>query len=332
MDQTSEVPERPAARAVRPSLALVSPPFGLAPDAPPEWRAALAALTDAFAIEPARLPAGFAPWTSWSPAVFQDGGAPVLPPARFAASHCIDPVPGGADIMLLSPHPAVGEGDADTLRAMLGAAREQGRERTALIVHERQRATLAALRLDEGPAPEILAIEAAIPALLRPRAAWDAVIVMPDLRGIVAALLAEATGLSAPAPMLWHGEGLVAVTCERVGEAASNPLPLDAQALVLALALTLGAVGECAAARRLHEGWALLRARGVTTRGRGSEAPYACEVGEAGFIALLCRETAAISGGHGAQGTWHDRKNQHKWIFRAPTPTLRIVSANLAKS
>ncbi len=355
MNQSSD---NPAAAVRAPWLALVRKPLRLAQAAespPQEWRAALGQLLDWLAVDHEFVSAGqtspvFAPWACWSPAAFQNGGHAALPEARFVASYCIDHGRGaGADIMLLSPHPATCTvrqhgGDAlpcaGVLKAMIRAASKEGRERIAVMVHARHRAAVTGMRLcAPGTVLDVLAIEEALPALMRGTPAWDAIIAMPDLRGIVFAMLAETTGVRGPWPMLWHaggsGGGLCRVTCEALGNSAGSEgagegtLPLDAAALALALALALREAGMMRPARRLHASWARLQGRGVATAGRGADAPYAIEVGDAEFIGLLCRDTAA---NRGMQKPWHALAEDDISNDGTQIAPLRIVSWDLADS
>lgn len=269
----------------------------------------------AAAEQPAPL---FAPWQVISPVAFQAGGGAELPQADWAASYLFDHGQGTAaasaaptDLVLMSPHPArcaveeAGDGPMPrlaVLEAMIRAARDEGRTRLALIVPARQRNAFARhlLRADraltrEGLELEILPVEQAVPALMAPRPRWDALIVMPEWRSIVFALLAGAGGATAPWPMLWHQPGgTVLVASEALCEAGAR-LPLDAVVLVQALALTLRQAGMGAAALRLHESCARLRESGTVTPARGSPAPYVTEVDDARFVELVCTG-AATSG------------------------------------
>lgn len=358
MDNSSDNPGLQAADAVparrASGLALVNNPLRLAnvgEPMPQSWSAALADLASFLGIDTAFVPAPdaaapvFAPWEGWSAAAFQNGFGAGLPDAQFVASYCIDHASsaaqhrGGVDVMLISPHPAAcepGEGGlpgVGTLRAMIRAATGEGRARIAVIGHARQVSALAALGLaaDRSLCPDdiildILAIEDAIPSLMAAHAPWDAIIAVPDLRSIVFTLLAETSGVRGPWPMLWHNRGLRRVTCEVKGEGTVR-LPLDAPALIHALALTLKAAGKAEAALRLHEGWARLRGRGVTTAARGSDAPYATEVTDSDFIALLRGE---IASGGAPEGVCRTLKNQPVIISGSQMPRLRVISSTIA--
>ncbi len=258
----------------------------------------------------------FAPWINWSPVALQQGGLPTLPRAQWVASYLLDQGIGTAarqgamDCVLMSPHPVVCAQDeagcpplprAGVMQAMIRAAKAEGRERLAIIAHAQQRGALARLLLQadraltrDGIAVEILAIEDALGRLMRGAAAWDALIVMPDLRGIVFAMLAETTGVRGAWPMLWHGPQLKLITGEWLGDGAA-PAALDASVLIHALALRLRHAGNDRAAFRLHEGWARLRDSGVTTATRGSSAPYVTELADAAFLDRLCQPLPATS-------------------------------------
>lgn len=290
-----------------------------------------------------------APWLGWSPAAFQHGGSAHLPQALFAASYLLDhprgaaPGLGGLDLMLLSPHPAQCIADeagavpvprAGVLAAMIRAARAQRRERVAIIVTARQRNAVATRLLAAGKGLtgagmtlDILTLEEALPVLTRPRTPWDAVIAMPDLRSTVFTLLAHASGVRRAWPMLWFaGEGaLRLVTSEAPGEGLSR-LPLDAPALIHTLALTLNAAGAERQAARLHEAWALLRDSGVTTAGAGqSGEPYASDVSDSAFVAMLCRDGAVSKR---PQPSWRALQNEKNARPGSQNPTLRVISSN----
>ncbi|MBA4053008.1 MAG: hypothetical protein C0472_14255, partial [Erythrobacter sp.] len=247
------------------------------------------------------------------------------------------------DLMLMSPHPAqclaeeaggVPVPRAGVLAAMIRTVRTQQRERLAIIVTARQRNAVATRLLAAGKgltgaglSLDLLTLEEALPALMGARAPWDAVIAMPDLRSTVFALLAHASGVCRAWPMLWFaGEGargLRMVTSEAPGEGASR-LPLDAPALIHTLALTLHAAGAEPHAARLHEGWALLRDSGVTTAGHGqSSAPYASEVYDSAFIAMLCRGEAVSKR---PQQVWCALQNDKNASAGSQTAFLRVIS------
>ena len=260
----------------------------------------------------------FAPWQAISPVAFQGAGGAELPQADWVASYLFDHGQGSTatsaaptDLVLMSPHPArciveeAGDGPMPrlaVLEAMIRAARDEGRTKLALIVSARQRNAVARHLLladraltREGLALEVLSAEQAVPALMVSRPRWDALIVMPEWRSIVFALLAEASSVTAPWPMLWHQPGgPVLVASEALCEAGAR-LPLDAMALVQALALTLRQAGMNAAALRLHESCARLRESGTVTPARGSPAPYVTQVDDARFVELVC--TAAATSG-----------------------------------
>lgn len=357
----------PALSLVTPRFQLAEP----AEPAPEDWRASLAQLlawlrVDTEFVAPARagrlsrmadwtLAAGklgrpapvFAPWIGWSPAAFQHGGLAGLPQAQYVASYLIDHArgatasKGGTDIVLMSPHPAACMGEAagdvpgpraGVLRAMIRAARAEGRERMAIILHARQRNAIARQLLAagreltrDGLELDVLTIEEALAPLMAGAPRWDAIIAMPDLRSTVFTLLAETSGVRRAWPMLWYGRGLELVTGEAPGEGASR-LPLDAPALIHALALTLHEAGMGRAAWRLHDAWARLRDSGVTSAGRGSDAPYVTAVADAEFLALLCRDAAASKR---PQAPWRALKNAEPAHCGSHSPTLRVVASTL---
>lgn len=360
-------PDAPGQGAV---LSIVSARLPLghpAEPAPQAWQDALAALLEWTGVEAEFVPAQparrlprmadwglapqaaapvFAPWIGWSPSAFQHGGLPGLPQAQFVASYLIDhargaaPAQSGIDLVLMSPHPSVCVAEdagspplprLPVLKAMIRAARAEGRERLAIIVHARQRGGIARQLLAadrdltrDGVRLDILAIEDALPALLAGRAGWDAIIAMPDLRSIVFAVLAQTSGVRGAWPMLWYGRGLQMVTCEAAGEGMAR-LSLDAPALIHALALALREAGAGRAAWRLHDAWARLRDSGVTSAGRGDDAPYVTVVKDSDFIAMLQRD-AAVS--KRAQQPWRAIKNAKSANPGSQSPVLRIVSSS----
>lgn len=365
----------PAPRA--PSLSVVQSRFRLAQPqdaAPDAWSNALAQLLGWLGVDaefvpaerPRRLPrmadwrgaalAGpapvFSPWTGWSPAAFQHGGLPGLPGAQYVASYLIDhargaaatPGQGGADLLLMSPHPSVcvaeEAGDVPTpspavMRAMIRAARAEGRERIAIILHARQRNAIARQLLAAGKGMtrdgltlDVLTIEDALPPLVSGAPQWDAIIAMPDLRSTVFTLLGQTSGVQRAWPMLWFGgDGqLSLVTSEAAGDGMSR-LALDAPALIHALALTLHEAGMGRAAWRLHEAWARLRDSGVTTAGHGGDGPYVNVVEDAVFCDMLARD-AAVS--QRPQRPWRALKNAEIAKVGSQMPHLRVVASNLA--
>lgn len=257
----------------------------------------------------------FAPWHCFTPVAFQNGGMLGFPRADWTASYIIDHGPGqiarprALDLSLISPHPAMCAPDEAgaapmprlaVLKAMIGAARREGRGKLAIIVHAHQRNAMAKLLLladrsltREGIALEILSIEDALVPLTAEPDRWDAIIAMSDLRSIVMALLVQSSGVTSPWPMVWHGgRNLVLVASESL-EQGGKPLGLDGSLLVQALALALRHAGLMSAAQRLHGAWARLRARGVVTEGRGARAPYVNRLEGAAFIDLVCSDVAA---------------------------------------
>ncbi len=250
----------------------------------------------------------FAPWQAFSPAALQNPLArAALPQAQWLAGYLFDPAAlraggsSGLDVLLASPHPAACLED-DTchtalprkgvLDAMIGAVRSQQRERLALIVPARARSALAQrlLAADRGLtrgdiAIEIIAIEEAIARLVRSAESWDAIIVLPELRGIIAAVLAEVSGLAGAWPLLWLDGGLVRVSSEAVSETLA-PLPLDAAVLMQALALAADCGGLGQEARHLAASWIRLRDSGVATPTRLSLSPYGTQLDDAAFVAL----------------------------------------------
>ncbi len=307
-DRLRTSPARAAGLSLVSSGLVLARPKGSAPEA---WQAGLAQLCDWLGVAadlrpPAEAPAApvFAPWLGTDSADFQLGGTAGLPHADFAASYLLEhargrrPGRGGLDLVLMSPHPALCDPlpGREVLAAMLRAARNEGRTRIAVVGHARHREALAVLAGGEQADTAILAIEDALPRLVGGRAPWDAIIAMPAWRSTLFTLLCEANGVRRPWPMLWFtadSEGARAlrrVTSEAPG-AGADPLPLDAPALIHALRLTMAATGAARAAHRLHDAWTRLRERGVTTAGSGaSDAPYAREVADPAFLAMLCRE------------------------------------------
>lgn len=341
--------------------------------APEDWRTGLAQLLGWLGIDAELVPAApasarllprmadwrarsanpapvFAPWLGWAPSAFQNGGLPSLPAALYAASYCVEHPRAagkgqrGLDVMLMSPHPQQCLPDdasgaplprAGVMGAMIRAAKAEGREKLAIIVHARQRNALARQLLSADRAltrgelaVDILTIEDALPPLMAGAMLWDAIIAMPDLRSTVFTLLAHTIGGARAWPMLWHGRGVMQVSSEVAGEGLSRPA-LDGPALIHALTLTLHLAGSPRAAMRLHEAWSRLRDSGVTCAGHGADAPYVTIVKDAEFLAMLCAGTAV------------SKRPAHRWralndakpaiTGHQPAP-LRIVSSNTPSS
>lgn len=256
----------------------------------------------------------FAPWLSHACTAFQDPRYQREPsPARWVASYLWDPFcsgppvkSGSVDVMLISPHPAVCRADEEScaslpgiglLQDMIGAARAEGRSRVAIVGYARsQNVTARQLlgaksRFSSAPLDlDVVAIEEALARLAGNPNAWDAIIVLPELRSMVFALLARLTGVGGAWPMVWHGKGLAFVCGETALTAAPNG-PLDATLLIQALSLVVRDGGKATGARRLAEGWARLRDRGLVTPSRGSPAPYCMQICDAAMVEELCRQS-----------------------------------------
>jgi hypothetical protein len=260
----------------------------------------------------------FAPWLSYASTEFQDPRSQREPsPARWVASYLWDPccssrlVKGGTiDVMLISPHPAACRNDEESsaslpsvglMQDMIGAACAEGRSRIAFIGFERtQNVTARQLLSPKGKFPfaqldlEVLAIEEALGRLTSGPTSWDAIIVLPELRSMILALLGRLTGIGGAWPMVWHGKGLVLVCGESPNQIVPNS-PLDAALLVQSLALVARNGGRSLAARRVTEGWARLRDRGMVTPLRGSPAPYCMQTSDAAIVEELAR-TSDLAG------------------------------------
>ncbi len=253
----------------------------------------------------------FAPGQCWSPTALQGAmAAQRLPRARWVASYLFDSGAGRpnaspcTDLMLMSPLPAACDTDGAAtnamprmavLKAMIGNARTEGRRKLAIILPEANRNAMAAMLVaacDTSTREEldvdILPIEQAVVRIQSNEVDWDAVIVMPELRGIVFAMLCQWSGVQAPWPMLWHDGGLIMVASEGTGRPAQ--IPLDAALLIQGLALAARKGGCGTIAERLHESFAALRDRGVVTPARGSPAPYVVQLTEADFVDLALTE------------------------------------------
>jgi hypothetical protein len=305
------VPRGPALTLVPSTFALALPQTG----ASGKWRDALACLLAWLGIEPEFSQVGdaaitFAPWHSIAATTLTDGSAFDQSDAKWTTSYCIDQGLGRSlaqrtvDVVLMSTQPgrpATGEPTAAVLEAMIGAAASEGRERIAIIHNAHQRDAIAGLidsvRLADRSsaiAIEPLAIEHAQCLLGTGAITWDAVIAMPELRGSLFAMLARASRVCAPWPMVWHhvGEGGPCLIASATAAEQPEPLALDAQLLIHALALALDRGGQGDAASRLHRAWARLRDSGVTTAGRASGAPYLTILAEIEFIAALTKGLA----------------------------------------
>jgi hypothetical protein len=255
----------------------------------------------------------FAPWQCWSSAALHSARHRVVSPrTTWVASYLFDtgsdrPASRRCiDIMLMSPHPDACLADEEcgalprmsTITAMIAAAKAEGRSHLAIIVPARCRNALALrmLAADRGFTQgefqlEIVAIEDAIGRMIGGGPSWDAIIVLPELRSIVLAILAQTCGISGPWPLLWCDRDLRLVSAETLTDAASR-LPLDATLLIHSLALAARRAGLGYEAHRLHESWARLRDRGVVTHDRGSSSPYVTSVSDADFIELACGDQA----------------------------------------
>lgn len=255
----------------------------------------------------------FAPWLSWSPVALQHPSAAALPRASWIGSYLHDHGTGkpnsrtAVDIQLLSPLPAACLPDdaedaplprPDVLQAMIEAAQREGRDKVAIVTDARRRNAMIRrmLLLDRSVTRDlaeidVMTVEDHLCELVRHPARWDAIIVLPDLRSLVFALLAEITGIRTPWPMVWHHRTVSMVSSESLDDRAAD-LPLNAPLLIESLALAASHAGFSLAAQRLAQGAARLWDCGIVTPGRGSVAPYVTEVSHEDFIDQLCRGVA----------------------------------------
>lgn len=248
----------------------------------------------------------FAPWRVISPTSFQLGQTSLaVPEAQWVASYLFDFGPvcagshGALDLVLMSPCPQTCVTDdplvgplpkLSTLASMIRSASREGRKNLAIVVSEASRASLATRLLgfdaalnDASLDVEFISIEETVVEIQRGALDWDAMIVMPDTRGVVFAMLAQATGVTGPWPMLWFERGLRLVTCEAL-DGATNNNALDATALMQSLALVARNSSRHFQAERFFKSWAAVRDTGVVTPARSSSAPYVNEIDEAAFI------------------------------------------------
>lgn len=291
----------------------------------------------------AHAPPVFAPWQCWSPVSLQQPGKVALPCASWVGSYLYDggnakPLTrGAADIQLLSPLPSAclpGDGEAqpiprpDTLRAMIDAARREERDRIVIVTDiQRHNAMIRQLLLldrsltRERMQIEVISIETALCRLVQDRSRWDAIIVLPDLRSLIFAMLAQLHGISSPWPMLWHHRGVTMICAEQL-DADAGDLPLDGPLLVQTLALAARQAGLSVIAGRLIQGAARLWDCGIVTPGRGSVAPYVTEVSDRDFIEQLCK---GVAGGQRTVAHWRAVASG-ALPLAAPRPTrLRLV-------
>ena len=290
----------------------------------------------------------FAPWQGFAPAALQNPLArAALPQAQWLASWLFDPAApragasGMLDIMLVSPHPSSCLEDEAchtalprraVLDAMIAAVRSEGREKLAIIVPARARSTmaqhvLAANRaLTRGDmALEILSAEDALARLVRSPVCWDAIIVLPEWRGVVAAVLAELTGLTGALPMVWCDRAGLRFASETLRETPA-PLALDSAVLIQSLALAARQQGMGYEARRLAESWVRLRDGGAATPARASFAPYGQQLDEAAFVALASSPAPSGAAGRAVPGWKAVGSQQGNQRPRSPV-ALSVVSS-----
>lgn len=297
-------------------------------------------------VAPAPTALTFAPWLAWSPVSLQQPGTAALPRATWVGSYLHDQGTGkpnrssAIDIQLLSPLPAActpEDADGallprpDVLQAMIEAARREGRDKIAIVTDARRRNAMIRqmLLLDrsvarDAPGIEIMTIEETLCDLVRHPAGWDAIVVLPDLRSLVFALLAEVTGNKNPWPMVWHHRAATMISSETLNDPATS-MPLDAPLLIATLALAAEQAGFSLAAQRLAQGSARLWDRGIVTPRRGTAAPYVTEVSDAEFIDQVCR------GAERAQRTlprWRALAAEVHPLGQRRPARLRVVASN----
>jgi hypothetical protein len=243
------------------------------------------------------------------------------------------------DVMVMSPLPwACGEEQAGhaplpslrLIQTMITAAKAQGRSRLAIIVDAASRNTIASQLLmadraltREDIAIEIIPVEDALRMLVRQCEAWDALIVMPQWRGVTVALLAELSGIAQPWPLMWYRRGLQRVTSEAAVPTPNAP-GCDAPLLVLSLVAALQAQGQTFAARKLYDAAAQLWERGVATPGRPSELPYARQLSDAEFLQHITLTPPATANARPLQA-WRPLTGAGNVLRSQTVPELRLV-------
>lgn len=258
----------------------------------------------------------FAPWRVTSPAMLQKASGGSAPQVTWLASYLFDygagkmPRRSPLDLVLMSPHPSACDqaqaGDAPLPRArlmqtMIAAAKAEGRRKLAIIVGTSSRNAMVSQLLladrtltRDGIKIEILSVEEALGLLVRQLDCWDALIVMPQWRGIVFAALAELSGIKQPWPLLWYRGGLQLVTSEAICPRASKQ-PLDGPLLVLGLIAALRQQGHLHAAQQLYEGTAQVWDRGIATPGRPAVSPYSHHLSDEEFLRQITKAAPATN-------------------------------------
>ena len=258
----------------------------------------------------------FAPWHITSPVMLQksDGGS--APQVTWLASYLFDygaskmPRRGPFDLVLMSPHPAACQpaqaGDAPLprltlMKTMIAAAKAEGRRKVAIIVDADKRNAMTSQLLladraltRDDIALEILSVEDALGVLVRQPDCWDALIVMPQWRSVVFAVLAELSGIKQPWPLLWYRKGLQLVTSEAIGPRGATQT-FDGPLLVLGLIAAMQQQGQPHASQQLYEKAAQIWDRGVATPGRPSVAPYAHHLNDEEFLGQITKTPPATN-------------------------------------
>lgn len=210
----------------------------------------------------------FTPWRCSSPEALQHAGQLALPCASWVSAYAFGMHPKGRqpreviDIMLMSPLPAGCAPDnaipqPQILQAMIEAARRENRKKVTIVTDARRRngiiMHLLLLKLADNSDKldiEVLSVENALRELAADPASGDAIIVLPDLRSLVFAMLAEATAISGPWPLVWHDRDARMISCEALGDICPS-IPLDISLLTQALALAANKAGLISSAQRL---------------------------------------------------------------------------------
>ncbi len=261
----------------------------------------------------------FAPWRSWSPEALQQVSQLALPNASWVSTYVFGKQPKRPgsrdviDIMLMSPLPGGCAPDhlipqPKVLQAMIEAARSENRRKVTIVTDAQRRngIVMHLLFLDLADnrytmAIDVVSIEDALSELAGDPASGDAIIVLPDLRSLVFAMLSEITGISGPWPMMWHERNTCMISCEAIGNMGRS-IPLDVSLLVQALALAAKRAGLISTAERLGGAAAALEECG----GGGDSERFVgrdrVSLSDEDMIKTLGR---SIASGQGAYPLWH---------------------------
>lgn len=286
----------------------------------------------------------FAPWRCGFPEALQQPRQLALPNASWVSTYVFGKQTRGrcwrnvTDIMLMSPLPGGCAPDdlipqPKLLQVMIEAARRENRRKVTIVTDARRRngiiMHLLLLKLTDGRdriAIEVSSIENVLSELADDPGSADAMVVLPDMRGLVLGILSETSDNSGPWPMVWHERDACLISCEALGDFC-HTIPLNVSLLAQALALAANRTGLISTSEQLARAAATLGEWGDVRFGDRCAEDDRVRLSDEDLIKTLGRN---IASGEGAHPIWQAVKPRSTLTKPNRSPGLKLVHSSPA--